>query len=158
VKTARRLLLGLAVITTLAGPAVTQASAGSRLNYTSVVSQFMCTSCHEPLELVSSPQAIAEKDTLRGLIDRGLTMSEINSAMVAQYGVQVLAKPPASGFNLSVYIVPPAVFIAGLALLAYTLPKWRRRARRAAQDEPPAAAPLAPEDAARLDDELTNFI
>jgi cytochrome c-type biogenesis protein CcmH/NrfF len=158
VSSVRRLLLGLVVVAALTGPAVTQASAASDLNYTAVVSQFMCTTCHEPLELVSSPQAIAEKATLRGLIDRGLTMSEIKTAMVDQYGIQVLGKPPASGFNLSIYIVPPAVFFGGLALLAYTLPKWRRRARLAAEVEPSGAPPLAPEDARRLDDELTNFI
>jgi cytochrome c-type biogenesis protein CcmH/NrfF len=156
--TARRVLLALAAIGALSGLAVAGASAASQLNYTAVVSQFMCTTCHEPLELVSSPQAIAEKQTLRGLIDRGLTMSQIKNEMVAQYGVQVLGKPPASGFDLSVYIVPPAVFFAGLGLLAYTLPKWRRRARRAAETEPSGAPPLAPEDAARLDEELTNFI
>jgi len=158
VSRARRLLLGLAMIASLAGPTVVRADAANDLNYTAVVSQFMCTTCHEPLELVSSPQAIAEKDTLRGLIDRGLTMSQIKTAMVDQYGIQVLGKPPASGFNLSVYIVPPAVFLGGLALLAFTLPKWRRRARRAAATEPPGAPPLTPEDARRLDDELTNFI
>ncbi len=154
----RRRLLGLAVIATLAAATAVQASAAPDLNYTAVVSQFMCTTCHEPLELVSSPQAIAEKETLRGLIGRGLTMSEIKTAMVAQYGIQVLGKPPASGFNLSVYIVPPAVILGGLAVLAFTLPKWRRRARQAAQTELPGAPPLAPEDARRLDDELTNFI
>jgi len=152
------LLLGLVMMSFLAGPVVAQARAASELNYTAVVSQFICTTCHEPLELVSSPQAIAEKDTLRGLIDRGLNMSQIKTAMVNQYGIQVLGKPPASGFNLSVYIVPPAVFFGGLALLAYTLPKWRRRARQAARTELPGAPPLAPDDARRLDEELTNFI
>lgn len=154
----RRLLLGFAVITALTGPTVVPAAARSILNYTAVVSQFMCTTCHEPLELVSSPQAIAEKDTLRGLIDQGLTMSQVKTAMVSQYGIQVLGKPPASGFNLTIYIVPPAVFFGGVALLAYTLPKWRRRARRAADAEPSGAPPLGPEDARRLEDELTNFI
>ncbi len=154
-RAARRALLVLSLLSALVTPA---AALAGQLNYTAVVSQFMCTTCHEPLELVSSPQAIAEKQTLRSLIDRGLTMSQIKSEMVAQYGIQVLGRPPASGFDLSVYIVPPAVFLIGLALLLYTLPKWRRRSRRAAETEPPGARPLAPEDAARLDDELTNFI
>jgi cytochrome c-type biogenesis protein CcmH/NrfF len=154
----RHFLLALTMTAACAGSAVSTASAASRLDYSAVVSQFMCTTCHEPLELVSSPQAVAEKQTLRGLIDRGLTMPQIKSEMVAQYGVQVLGRPPASGFDLSVYIVPPAVFVAGLALLAYTLPKWRRRSRRAAETELSGAPPLTPQDASRLDDELANFI
>jgi cytochrome c-type biogenesis protein CcmH/NrfF len=144
--------------TTLGVFPFTAAGAASTPNYSAVVSQFMCVSCHEPLELVSSPQAVSEKAELRGLIEQGLDMAQIKRAMVAQYGVQVLGKPPASGFNLSVYIVPPAVFLGGLALLAYTLPKWRRRSRQAAlsrMHEPPE---LPPDEAQRLDDELSNFI
>ena len=100
--------------------------------YSSALSQFMCVSCHEPLELVNSPQAISEKATMRGLLAKGLDMSQLKAAMVAQYGQEVLAQPPASGFNLTVCILPPAIFLGGLALLAYTLPKWRERSRRAA--------------------------
>ena len=69
---------------------------------------------------------------MRGLLAKGLDMSQLKAAMVAQYGQEVLAQPPASGFNLTVYILPPAIFLGGLALLAYTLPKWRERSRRAA--------------------------
>ncbi len=132
------------------------ASASPQVGFSSIVGQFMCTTCHEPLNQVNSPQAISEKQTLQGLIDRGLTASEIKNAMVDQYGSQVLARPQASGFNLTIYILPPAVFIAGLALLVYTLPRWRARARATRPLE--ATSPLPPEDARRLDDELTNFI
>ena len=125
-------------------------------NYSDALSQFMCTSCHEPLELVNSPQAISEKQWMRHLLAEGLDMSQLKKAMVAQYGQQVLARPPASGFNLTVYVLPPALFLAGLALLAFTLPKWRERSRRATRLA--GAAPLATEDAKRLDDELEHFI
>jgi cytochrome c-type biogenesis protein CcmH len=125
-------------------------------NYSDALSQFMCTSCHEPLELVNSPQAISEKQWMRHLLAEGLDMSQLKKAMVAQYGQQVLARPPANGFNLTVYILPPAIFLAGLALLAFTLPKWRERSRRATRLA--GAAPLATDDAKRLDDELEHFI
>lgn len=138
--------------------AVTATTATAAPDYTSIVSQFMCVSCHEPLELVNSPQAISEKQTLEGLVARGLDVSQIKAAMVSQYGPEVLARPPASGFNLTVYILPPALFLSGLALLAYTLPKWRARSRRAAATALEAAAPLDPEEARRLEDELSHFI
>jgi cytochrome c-type biogenesis protein CcmH/NrfF len=134
------------------------ASAAAHENFYSIVDQFMCTSCHEPLNQVNSPEAISEKQTLQGLVNKDLTLGQIKTAMVAQYGPQVLARPAASGFNLTIYVLPPAVFLGGLALLAYTLPKWRARSRRAAQTRLQGAAPLDSDDAKRLDDELTNFI
>ncbi len=153
------LLLALAALAlALGGLGAPQALAAASPNYSAVVSQFMCVSCHEPLELVSSPQALSEKAELRSFIARGLNMTEIKRAMVAQYGVEVLGRPPASGFNLSVYIVPPVIFLGGLALLAYTLPKWRRRSRQAALTQIEEPPPLPPDEAQRLDDELTNFI
>ena len=149
-----RRLTALAILALALG--TTASAASAKQNFPSIVDQFMCTSCHEPLNQVNSPEAISEKQTLQGFVNRGLTLGQIKAAMVAQYGPAVLGRPPASGFDLTVYILPPAVFLGGLALLAYTLPKWRERSRRATKL--PGAAPLDSDDAKRLDDELTNFI
>jgi cytochrome c-type biogenesis protein CcmH/NrfF len=148
-------LIALAAAILALGAATATAATPS---YSSALSQFMCVSCHEPLELVNSPQAISEKATMRALLARGLDMSQLKAAMVAQYGQEVLAQPPASGFNLTVYVLPPAVFLGGLALLAFTLPKWRERSRRAAATKLSGAATLDRDDAKRLDDELEHFI
>jgi cytochrome c-type biogenesis protein CcmH/NrfF len=126
--------------------------------YESIIPQFMCVACHEPLELVSSPEALSEKQTLRGFVKQGMTLSQIKAAMVRQYSTQVLAKPPASGFNVVVYVIPPIVVIAGLVVLGLTLPKWRRRSREAAETELPSSEPLNPDEASRLDSELDQFI
>ncbi|HEX3802758.1 MAG TPA: cytochrome c-type biogenesis protein CcmH [Solirubrobacteraceae bacterium] len=156
----RRLITKATIVIAVLGATASVAgtAAAATPDYSAIVSQFMCVSCHEPLELVSSPQAISEKQTLQGFVSKGLTMPQIKAAMVAQYGPEVLARPPASGFNLTVYILPPVIFLAGLGLLAYTLPKWRARSRRAAATRLAAATPLAPDEAKRLDDELTDFI
>jgi cytochrome c-type biogenesis protein CcmH/NrfF len=157
--TLRPLLALIALTLALCGAGAARAasaSAAPQVSFYSTVGQFMCTTCHEPLNQVNSPQAISEKQTLQGLIARGLTVAEIKKAMVDQYGPEVLARPQASGFNLTIYILPPAIFVAGLGLLVYTLPKWRARARAAKPLE--NASPLPPEDARRLDDELTKFI
>jgi cytochrome c-type biogenesis protein CcmH/NrfF len=154
----RRSLAGLVVAVAFAGPGALAAGAATDQSYTSVVPQFMCVACHEPLNQVDSLEALSEKVTLRHLIREGLSLGQIKSGMVAQYGPEVLARPAASGFNLTIYILPPAVLIGGLALLAYTLPKWRERSRRTAGSSLPAAAPLASDDAKRLDDELADFI
>ena len=73
-----------------------------------------------------------------------------------QYGPAVLARPPAHGVNLLVYIVPPLVLILGIATLAVFIPRWRRRARQAG----PSGAgdgPLDPADAQRLNEDLGRF-
>lgn len=154
----RRLSLLGALLITLAGGGLAASPASAEVGFLSAVGQFMCTTCHEPLQQVNSPQAISEKTFLRALIAKDMTLGQIKAAMEAQYGPEVLARPPANGFNLTIYILPPVVLIGGLALLAYTLPKWRERSRRAAGVKLPAAEPLESDDAKRLDDELTNFI
>ena len=156
--TPRRLFASLLVALSLAGPGVFAATAAANVNYYSVVPQFMCVECHESLNQVNSLEAIAEKTTLRRLIAQGLNLGQIKSGMVAQYGPDVLARPPAHGFNLTIYILPPAVLVGGLALLSYTLPKWRERSKRASVTSLPGAAPLDSDDAKRLDDELADFI
>lgn len=136
----------------------TPALAAGRLTLLNVEPNFMCLSCHEPLNTVDSPQAIDEKHVLSRLIKRGDDMSQIKARMVSIYGQQVLAKPPASGVSLLIYILPPALLLGGLAMLAFSLPRWRARARAGAEAPVAGAEPLSRDQAARLDDELTRFI
>jgi cytochrome c-type biogenesis protein CcmH/NrfF len=152
-----RWIAALTLALTLAGGGTAIAATGAD-NLMSIESQFICTSCHEPLELVSSPQALSEKQYLEGLVQKGLTMTEIKAGMVNQYGVAVLAKPPAHGFNLTVYILPPVILIGGLLLLGFTLPKWRARSRLAAVTPLTGAGALSDDETARLNDELDRFI
>jgi len=115
----------------------------------------MCVACHTPLAVSESPQANAERDFIRSLIARGETKSQIKQALVAQYGDAVLALPRAHGFNLIVYVLPPAVVAAGLVALAITLPRWRRRTRVTNADTTKPA--IAPADARRLEQDLARF-
>jgi len=142
------------------GPAITAAAAAAtpKANLTDVENDVMCPSCREPLAVAQSPQAYAERNFIRGLIARGLTKAQIERQLVAQYGPSVLGKPPAHGFNLTVYVLPPALVLLGLGILAITLPRWRRRTRAATSREPrsPAPAPSAA-DAERLDEDLATF-
>jgi cytochrome c-type biogenesis protein CcmH len=149
--------IAIAIALSLAPAASAAAHVQPRASLLGIESQVMCTSCGEPLnEVVSSPQAISEKQYIQGLIDKGYTQPQILHSLVKQYGVGVLARPPASGFNLLIYILPPAVLAAGVAFLLLTLPRWR--ARGGAERSSEGAAPLPPEDAKRLDDDLARLI
>lgn len=48
-------------------------------------------------------------------------------AMVQQYGVQILAAPPAQGFNLSAWVTPFAAAAIGLFVIAVVLRRWKAR-------------------------------
>ena len=94
----------------------------------------MCIECHEALNVARSPESYSERAYLRSLIAQGLTAGQIKTQMVSAYGQAVLATPPASGFNLTIYILPPAIVLLGAAGLLFALPRWRRRSRAAAAD------------------------
>ena len=66
----------------------------------------MCVTCKIPLNVAESPQADRERAFIRELIDEGRDEAQIKHALVGQYGTTVLALPPASGFDLTVYLVP----------------------------------------------------
>jgi cytochrome c-type biogenesis protein CcmH len=151
----RRLALALVALAVLAAPSAASAVV-QRTTLYAVESQVMCVTCGIPLLEAQSPQAYDEKLYIQSLVDSGMTMAQIKAKLVAAYGDQVLALPPASGFNAAVYIVPIAVVAVLLALVAVLLPRWRRRRRgqQSAAATPPA---LSTADAARLDADLARF-
>jgi cytochrome c-type biogenesis protein CcmH len=149
------MLAASALLASFAGP-TTAATVKPRASFTQIESDLMCIACHEPLAVAQSPEAFSERAYIRELIGQGLDRQQIEKQMVQQYGSAILAKPPAHGFNLLVYILPPALLIAGLATLAFTLPRWRRRTRQAAREHPEALPALDPDEARRLDADLAR--
>lgn len=147
------LLLAVALIPL--GAAGTSVAAVPRTSLTAVEDDVMCPTCREPLALAQSPQAISERAYIETLVARGMTKQQIEQALVAQYGSAVLGRPPAHGFNLTVYILPPALLLAGLAALAVVVPRWRRRARAAERsDEGPTVSAA---DADRLERDMARL-
>jgi cytochrome c-type biogenesis protein CcmH len=133
------------------------AAATPRASLTDIENDVMCVACHEPLAVADSPQAEAERDYVRGLIAQGLTKPQIERRLVGQYGPSVLGKPPAHGFNLTVYILPPALVLIGLATIAFALPRWRRRTRAANAASPQTQPAPSAADTRRLEEDLSTF-
>ncbi|HET9073421.1 MAG TPA: cytochrome c-type biogenesis protein CcmH [Solirubrobacteraceae bacterium] len=134
------------------------ALAAGRLNAYELQNDFMCVSCHEPLNQVNSPESQAEKSDLVRFVNEGLDLNQIKAQMVSIYGEQVLSQPPAQGISLLVYILPPLVVVAGLGLLGYNLPRWRRRTGMArAAVAGPTGPPQDALEFARLERELAEF-
>jgi cytochrome c-type biogenesis protein CcmH len=133
-----------------------QAAAPPRTTLLVIERQVMCVTCKIPLNVAESPQSLRERAFIRGLIAEGKSEAQVKDALVAQYGPSVLALPATKGFDLAAYLVPVAVVLVLLAMLALLLPSWRRHAR--AHTAQAADAPtLSAADAARLDADLERF-
>jgi cytochrome c-type biogenesis protein CcmH len=132
------------------------ATATPRTTLLAIEHQVMCVTCKIPLTMAESPQAARERVFIRGLIDEGQTETQIKNSLVSQYGPSVLDLPSTKGFDLAAYLVPIAVVLALLGLLAFLLPSWRRHAlaRRHSSEDTPE---LSPADAARLEADLARF-
>jgi cytochrome c-type biogenesis protein CcmH len=121
-----------------------------------VEDEVMCPICGTALNLSGAPQADRERAFIRRQIAAGRTKDEIKDALVAQYGDQVLAEPPKSGFDLTAWLVPGVAILLAALAIALGLRRWRR----AAGGGPPPAGgdrPLDPADAKRLDEDLARY-
>jgi cytochrome c-type biogenesis protein CcmH/NrfF len=133
------------------------AAVKQRTSMATILPQVMCVTCGIPLDVAVSPQADAERAYIQQLINAGDTTAQIKRALVGQYGAGVLALPRASGFNLAVYIVPVAVVLSLIAIIALLLPRWRRNMLAANASSGAAPPPPSPEDAARLERDLARY-
>ena len=88
-------------------------------------------------------KALAEKE-----IAAGKNETTILQDFVLRYGVKVLATPPASGFNLWVWILPAVGLIAGLTAVVEIARRWRK----------PPEGPRAPSAQAQTDPALRAAI
>ena len=147
----RRAATLLAASLALAAPAAAGAAAEPKASLPDVEDEVMCVSCDAPLNVAESPQATAQRDQIRRLIDRGLTKDQIKARLVEEYGEDVLATPDDDGLAAASWLVPLALVLAMIAAAALFLPRWRRSA-------PAAAGPKVSEaELRRLDDDLARY-
>jgi cytochrome c-type biogenesis protein CcmH len=123
--------------------------------------EIICPVC-TPATLDQSDSQIARN--MKGFIARriaaGDTKSEIKNKLVAQFGPQVLAAPPRSGFNWLAWLLPLAGLGLGAAVVGVAAWRWSRSRERPV--EPPLEArngrrSIDPELERRLEEELARF-
>jgi cytochrome c-type biogenesis protein CcmH len=149
-----RLLAVAAAALVLASPAA--ACAHPRTSLTYLEGQIMCPTCHTTLDQSNSAAAQQIETFIAQKIAACWTTQRIESALVANYGPQILAAPPRSGFDLLAWWLPIAGVLAGAVVLAFGVWRWSRRR----EGEPEAAAGdsgLDEETERRLDDLLARF-
>ncbi|HEY7421219.1 MAG TPA: cytochrome c-type biogenesis protein CcmH [Gaiellaceae bacterium] len=151
------MLRALAVVTAalvLAGPAAACAHPRTSLNY--LQGQVMCPTCHTTLAMSDSQAAQQIKGFIAQKIAACWTAQRIESALVANYGQQILAAPSHKGFDLLAWWLPIAAVLGGAIVLAFGVWRWSRRKE---PEEPvePAGSGLDEETERRLDDLLARF-
>lgn len=96
-------------------------------------------------------------DEIKQDIVKRLTAGESEAAILAayhrRYGDRILAAPPARGFNVLAYVVPPLFFAGGVSAAAWWL---SRRVRRPGAPPVPPTRVVDPRLRARLDTELAR--
>ncbi|MEO9174051.1 MAG: cytochrome c-type biogenesis protein CcmH [Gaiellales bacterium] len=153
----RLLLVALALCAVIV-PA--SAVAASNWSYTGIQTELMCPTCQgERLDISTAPAANRVRAYLRRAHAEGLSESQVKTALVAQFGQQVLAAPPRSGFGLVAWLAPIAAVLAGLVLAVWLARRWLRsrstgsEAVAGGESDPVRRAALE----AQLDDELARF-
>lgn len=143
----RRWLAGaLLVLAALAAAGPTVAGA---YTVNDVASQVRCPTCNEPLNVSNSPLADRMRDYIAVHKAGGWSEQQVIDGLVREFGSNVLATPPKSGFDLVAWLVPGLAVLAGLCAIPIITRLWARRRTPAA-----AVAPPEGEDARRLDEEL----
>jgi cytochrome c-type biogenesis protein CcmH len=154
----RRLLVAMLILA-LAGPTPATASE-EHPTLADLEDEVVCPVCTpETLEQSNSAVADRMRAFIRQRIAAGDTKSEIKEKLVAQFGEQVLAAPPKSGFNMLAWVLPLAGgVLAGVAvgILAF---RWSRNREAATPLEASSngGPPLDPELERRVDEELARF-
>jgi cytochrome c-type biogenesis protein CcmH len=120
-----------------------------------VARQLYCPVCENvPLDVCPTKACEQWRATIREKLAAGWTEKEIKDYFVQQYGDRVLATPPPGGLNWLVYVLPPAAFLAGAAVLVRAFQRWRTEA---SEGEGQAAVVIEAEEdpyVARLEEEL----
>lgn len=136
-------------------PAVAHADC-AKTSVSDLEDEVMCPVCGTSLGLArEAPQAQRQSAFIARLVERCHTKDEIKSALVTQFGDEVLALPDDDGFSVTVYIAPLLGMLVAAGATGVALVRWRRAGEPAnGPATPPAAAALDEHDAARVEAEL----
>lgn len=143
------------------GSAFAQESTPSDDEVNAIAKQLYCPVCENtPLDVCPTEACRQWRALIRQQLSDGWTEDQIKQYFVENYGARVLAEPPPSGLNWLVYLLPPALILAGALALLRALRQWTQTssaALRQAQDNSSReseAKPVQDEYVARLEEEL----
>lgn len=129
------------------------AAAEADWSVTQMEDEIMCPVCKSLVSQSNSTAANRIRDQIREKHELGWSKERTKDWLVAQYGEEILAAPPAEGFGLLAWAIPAAVLLTGAVVAGAVALAWSRQrdARPAAEARP---ARVEPELERRIDREL----
>jgi cytochrome c-type biogenesis protein CcmH len=147
----RATLLALVTVAVLlAFPAAAQACNG--WSEPDMETQLMCPTCHQVLAYSDSQIATDIRNHLFAWCSAGVTSSQVKDRLIAQFGKEILASPPKSGFDLLAWLIPGVVILGGGGVAGLLALRWSR-----GRGGPPSPPPVDSAIAARIDADLAGF-
>jgi len=99
----------------------------------------LCDTCpRRPLDECTCGYAQQQQARIDKLLGEGKTKQQVIDIYIAEFGKRVLSKPPAEGFNLTAWVMPPLVLLFGFVIVRSVLRTWSH-----AKPAPAGAAPQA---------------
>jgi cytochrome c-type biogenesis protein CcmH/NrfF len=118
-----------------------------------ISTELMCPTCKTRLDQSSSPQANQIRRELGRLQARSVSRDDAKRELEAEYGPEVLADTPRSGFGALAWLAPTVLVLAGVGLAVLLARRWRETAAPA----PVLASAERDRLEQRLDDELARL-
>lgn len=115
-----------------------------------VAAQLKCPVCQNE-SVADSPSIISQqmRSVIRQQLQAGRSEQQVVQYFEDRYGPQIILSPPWQGFSLLIWLVPIALFLAGLGTLFFIVRDWRQGApmHDAALDERNENRGVSEEDA-----------
>jgi cytochrome c-type biogenesis protein CcmH len=125
---------------------------GDRPTLADLEGEVMCPECNTTLDQSSSPAARQIKALISARIAAGDSKDDIKDLLVAEYGAQILAAPPKTGFNLLAWLLPIIGLLGGALILGLLAWRWSR-----VREPVQPVGGLSPALERRVDEELSRF-
>ena len=87
--------------------------------------ELMCPTCKTRLDQSSSPQANQIRRELARMQARGESRTAAKRTLAFEYGPEVLADTPHSGFGVLAWLAPSVLALAGVGLAVLLARRWR---------------------------------
>jgi cytochrome c-type biogenesis protein CcmH len=110
-----------------AGSVAAQGPAPTDDEVNAIAKQLYCPVCENtPLDVCPTEACRQWRELIRQQLSEGWTEDQIKQYFVDNYGARVLGEPPRTGLNWVVYLLPPALILAGAFVLFRAMRAWMK--------------------------------
>ncbi len=122
-----------------------------------VASQLYCPICENiPLDVCPTQACADWRELIRGFLAEGKSEAEIQDYFSTQYGWNVLAVPPRAGLNWLIYLLPPAIILAGVVTVIIIIRRSKPAVKKTVVSNEVATSKTATNYQAIIDHDLEN--